>query len=54
MLNQMIVDILVRKIRNSEINSKTCQPMVLEDIKVQGYKDAVIEIIIQAASNQAT
>lgn len=43
MVNSIIVDILVKRIKNGGINPKTSLPMVLEDIKIQEYKDTVQE-----------
>lgn len=45
MINQAIVDILVSRIRNGGINPVTGQPMQLEDIKIQEYRDAVETIL---------
>ena len=36
-----VVDMLVRKIKAGEINPSTGQPFKVEDIKIQGYRDAV-------------
>lgn len=41
MLNPMIIDILVNRIINSGINPVTGEPMKLDDIKDEAYKDAV-------------
>lgn len=41
MVQQNLVDMLVRKITNGEINPKTGEPFKLEDIKLQEYTDAV-------------
>lgn len=41
MLNQNHINWLVSFIKNGTINIKTGQPFVLEDIKIQEYKDAV-------------
>lgn len=41
MINQDYVNWLVNFIKNGTINIKTGQPFVLEDIKIQEYKDAV-------------
>lgn len=45
MLNQYIVDILVRRIKNGEINPVTGLPMAVEDIKLVEYKDEVERIL---------
>jgi hypothetical protein len=41
LINQDYVNWLVNFIKNGTINIKTSQPFVLEDIKIQEYKDAV-------------
>lgn len=41
MLNELVVDILVNRIKNSGTNPKTNEPMVLKDILIQEYKDEV-------------
>lgn len=41
MIKQYIVDILVKKIKNQEINPNTGESFKLEDIKIQEYKDVV-------------
>lgn len=41
MLNEMIVGILVNRIKNGGINPKTGEPMILGDILIQEYKDEV-------------
>ncbi len=41
MLNEIIVDILVRRIMSGGINPKTGNAMVLADIIIQEYKDEV-------------
>ena len=45
MLNQYIVDILVRRIKNGEINPVTRLPMTIEDIKLVEYKNEVERIL---------
>lgn len=40
MINQMIVDILVRRIRSGGVNPKTGVPMVAKDILHEGYRVA--------------
>lgn len=40
-VNQDYVSWLVNFIKNGTVNIKTDKPFVLEDIKVQEYKDAV-------------
>ena len=45
MLNQYIVDILVRRIKNGEINPITGLVMTLEDIKLIEYKNEVERIL---------
>ena len=45
MLNQYIVDILVRRIKNGEINPVTRLPMTVEDIKLIEYKNEVERIL---------
>jgi hypothetical protein len=39
--NNILVEILVRKIKNKEINPNTSQPFSINDIKIQEYKDIV-------------
>lgn len=46
MVNQTIVDILVRRIQSGGINPVTSQPMKLEDIKIQEYRDAVAQVLL--------
>lgn len=41
MLNEMVVDILVRRIKSGGINPKTGNAMVLGDILIQEYRDEV-------------
>jgi len=41
MVNTIMVDMLVNKIRTSEINPNTNEPFKLEDIKNVEYKNAV-------------
>lgn len=41
MINQVIVEIIVRRILNSGINPVTGQPFQLDDIKIPEYKTAV-------------
>ncbi|SKC82881.1 hypothetical protein [Maledivibacter halophilus] len=45
MIKQIIVDMLVRKIKNQEINPNTGEAFKVEDIKVAEYQNAVQEII---------
>ena len=45
MLNQYIVDILVRRIKNGEINPVTELPMKIDDIKIAEYKTEVEKIL---------
>ena len=45
MLNQYIVEILVRRIKNGEINPITGLPMTVEDIKLIEYKTEVERIL---------
>lgn len=44
-MNQLIIEILVRRIRNGEPNPATGEPMKLEDIKLPEYKEEV-ELIL--------
>ena len=41
MVNSILVDILVNKIRIGEINPTTGEPFKLEDIKIAEYKSVV-------------
>lgn len=41
MVNQYLVDLLVKRIKNNVINPLTGEPFKLEDIKIQEYKTAV-------------
>ena len=41
MINVILVNMLVNKIRISEINPNTNEPFKLEDIKIAEYKSAV-------------
>ncbi|GFZ30720.1 hypothetical protein CSC2_12460 [Clostridium zeae] len=41
MVNQIYVDMLVRKIKNGEINPTTNEFFKIEDIKIKEYQDAV-------------
>lgn len=41
MVNVIMVDMLVNKIRTGEINPNTCEAFKLEDIKNTEYKTAV-------------
>lgn len=45
MLNQYIIDILVRRIKNGEINPVTELPMEIKDIKLSEYKTEVERIL---------
>lgn len=47
MVNPILVDMLVRKIKDAEINPNTGQPFQVVDIKIDEYKTAV-----EAALNQ--
>lgn len=44
-MNQLIIDILVRRIKNGEPNPVTDEPMKLEDIKLPEYKVEVERIL---------
>jgi isopentenyl diphosphate isomerase/L-lactate dehydrogenase-like FMN-dependent dehydrogenase len=41
MVNQLIVDILVKRIEEGWINSKTRLPLILADILREDYREAV-------------
>ena len=41
MVNSILVDILVNKIRIGEINPNTSEPFNVDDIKIAEYKTAV-------------
>ncbi|WP_338433466.1 hypothetical protein [Clostridium tyrobutyricum] len=41
MVNNILVEILVNKIRNKEINPNTNKPFCIEDIKIQEYEEVV-------------
>lgn len=45
MINQYVIDILVKRIRDGGVNPVTGQPMTVDDIKIQEYKDAVAAIL---------
>ena len=45
MINQTLVDILVRRIRESGINPATGEVMKLEDIKIEEYQLEVERIL---------
>ena len=45
MFDQLIVDILVRRIKEGGLNPKTGEPMKLEDIISEPYRVAVAEVI---------
>lgn len=45
MVNQFIVNMLIRKIKEGEINPNTSEAFKVEDIKIQEYQDAVQETI---------
>lgn len=47
MVNQIIVDILVNRIMNGGINPKTNQSMVVADIKIEEYRIAVENKILE-------
>lgn len=47
MIEQVVVDILIKKIKNQEINPKTAQPFQVDDIKIQEYKDVVGKEILR-------
>ena len=54
MLNQIIIDILVSRIKESGVNPKTGEIMLLSDIKIQEYRDAVEQILATQQDNYAT
>lgn len=54
MVNQAIVDILVKRISSRGINPVTGQPIKLEDIKIQEYRDAVEAILNTQFSESIT
>ncbi|MCU6709364.1 hypothetical protein M6D81_11660 [Paenibacillus sp. J5C_2022] len=45
MINQLIVDILVNRIRSGGVNPVTGVPMTIDDIKIPEYKTAVSEAL---------
>lgn len=47
MVNKIIVDMLVRKIKTGEINPNTGQAFKLEDIKLPEYKTEIEKILNQ-------
>ena len=44
-MSQIVIDILVRRIKNGENNPVTGQPMQLDDIKIPEYKEEVHRIL---------
>lgn len=43
MINQMLVNILVKRIQSRWINPKTNKPLVIDDILIEEYKISVLQ-----------
>lgn len=46
MPNQIIVEILARRVINQELNPKTGLPLQVADIKIEAYRIAVEDFIV--------